>query len=104
MVRLVSRYALLRLRLARARVRGSCLLPEGLGLVYVDGLHTYEGVRRDIADWLPFVEPDGLVVFDDYANPDWPGVARAVDEVAERGELSQPRRLYGLAIARRLSE
>lgn len=191
MVRLVSRYALLRLRLARASVRGSCLLPEGLvlfwcasryprtgpilevgsafglstillasaggelvsvdphtgegctqpedshdefrrnlerfglagrvavhrmtsreaarryegpalGLVYVDGLHTYEGVRRDIADWLPFVEPGGLVVFDDYANPDWPGVARAVDEAAERGDLSQPRRLYALAMARRL--
>lgn len=55
-------------------------------LLYVDGLHSYEGVRADIRDWAPRVVPGGVIVFDDYfnANPGV-GVRRAVDELLGSG-------------------
>jgi len=55
-------------------------------LLFIDGLHTYEGVSRDIADWVPRVVPGGVVVFDDYHNPQ-AGVRRAVDELLTSGSV-----------------
>jgi predicted O-methyltransferase YrrM len=65
-------------------------LPEGFfDWIYVDGDHTYEGVKRDIAAAAPRVKPGGMLVFNDYAV--WSvssmhrcGVARAVNEFALR--------------------
>ena len=55
-------------------------------LLFVDGLHSYEGVRDDIRNWVPRVAPGGFVVFDDYYNP-LPGVGakRAIDELLATG-------------------
>ena len=55
-------------------------------LLYIDGLHTYEGVKEDIRNWVPRLAPGGAVVFDDYFNsrPDV-GVSRAVDELLLSG-------------------
>jgi hypothetical protein len=54
--------------------------------VYIDGDHSYAGVRRDIAAALPKVKPGGLLVFNDYCV--WSvssmrqcGVAQAVNEL-----------------------
>lgn len=56
----------------------------GLHLVFVDADHSYEGVKRDIACWLPKVKTGGWLGGHDYANPDarfdFSGVKRAVDE------------------------
>lgn len=60
-------------------------------LLFVDGLHTYEGVASDIATWVPRVVPGGVIVFDDYENDDpGVGVRRAVDELMASG-LVEPR-------------
>ena len=40
-----------------------------LGLLWIDGDHSYEGVRRDVDCWLPFLLPDASVVFDDSIDP-----------------------------------
>lgn len=55
-------------------------------LLYIDGLHTYAGVKQDIEYWVPRLQPGGVVVFDDYFNaaPDV-GVRRAVDEAVASG-------------------
>ena len=55
-------------------------------LLFVDGLHTYEGVRDDIRNWVPRVVHGGIVVFDDYYNP-LPGVGakQAIDELLTTG-------------------
>ena len=60
-------------------------------LLFVDGLHSYEGVRDDIENWVPRVVRGGIVVFDDYTNP-LPGVGarRAVDELLTTG-LVEPK-------------
>lgn len=65
--------------------------PEPIRLLFIDGLHTYEGVSADVRDWVPRLIPGGIVVFDDYPNPDpTVGVRRAVDDLLVSG-LVEPR-------------
>lgn len=60
-------------------------------LLFVDGLHTYEGVQADIQEWVPRVIPGGIIVFDDYWNNEaGVGVRQAVDELLGSG-LVEPR-------------
>lgn len=64
------------------------VLPLPIRLLYIDGLHTYEAVKADIATWTPHVVAGGAVVFDDYFNPARDvGVKRAVDEMVASGTL-----------------
>jgi hypothetical protein len=72
-------------------------------LLFVDGLHTLEGVERDIADWVPRVRNGGVIVFDDYDNTaDGVGVRMAVDRLLASG-LVEPtlRRGFNLVWTRR---
>jgi len=50
-----------------------------LNFVYIDALHTYDDVKRDIALWLPKIRLNGYIGGHDY-NVRWPGVKQAVDE------------------------
>ncbi len=59
--------------------------PEGiLDFVFIDADHSREAVYRDLDAWLPVVRKGGLVSGHDYGGRRQPGVARAVDEFAER--------------------
>ena len=62
-----------------------------LDWVYVDGDHTYDAVRNDLAAWAPKLKPGGLMTGDDYGSYGWweGGVQRAVDEfvAARRPEV-----------------
>ena len=57
-----------------------------MGLVLVDGSHEYDCAQADSENALSMLEPGGLIVWDDYAAR-WPGVVRAVDELADRHGL-----------------
>lgn len=61
-----------------------------LRFLFIDGDHTYEGVRKDIGLFCPLVRAGGMVVFDDY-NDTSPGVVRAVEEWVDAG---RPRILF----------
>ncbi|QHG19882.1 hypothetical protein GJB62_06235 [Nostoc sp. ATCC 53789] len=37
--------------------------------IFVDGDHSYEGVKRDIANYYPLLAPGGLMIFHDYLPP-----------------------------------
>ncbi len=37
--------------------------------IFVDGDHTYEGVRQDIIDYFPLLAPGGIMMFHDYLPP-----------------------------------
>jgi predicted O-methyltransferase YrrM len=61
--------------------------PDGsLDWVYIDGDHTYDGVKSDLEAYFRKVRPGGYLAGDDYGQPGWwdDGVTRAVDEFAAR--------------------
>jgi len=61
---------------------GAQLFEDGsLDFVYIDGLHTYEGVIADITAWLPKVKPGMWIGGHDYGHKLTPGVKLAVDEI-----------------------
>lgn len=51
-----------------------------IDLIYVDGLHQYEGVKNDIELYLPKVKEGGYIAGHDYKSRHFPGVEKAVDE------------------------
>lgn len=51
---------------------------QPLGMLFIDGDHSYEGVSADIEAWLPHLSPGGLVAFHDIGWAE--GVQRAVRE------------------------
>jgi hypothetical protein len=57
----------------------SALDGEGAGLVFLDGDHAYESVKRDIKNYRQFVRKGGVFAGHDYSST-WPGVIKAVDE------------------------
>jgi hypothetical protein len=55
-------------------------VPQKFDIAFIDGLHTYEGVKDDIAFYHPLVKPGGILIFNDYKDDLFPGVTKAVDE------------------------
>lgn len=56
------------------------ILRPSVGLLIVDGDHSYESCRNDLTLYLPKVRPGGFVLVDDYSVESYPGVVKAVDE------------------------
>lgn len=48
-------------------------------MLYIDGLHTYEGVKADIENYRPLIKPGGFIAGHDYIENAF-GVKKAVDE------------------------
>lgn len=61
-----------------------------LDLVFIDGDHSYEGVKQDISLWLPKVRSGGIISGHDYDYPELPGVRKAVDEVLGEDVFTGP--------------
>lgn len=61
---------------------------SSLDWVYIDGDHTYEGVKGDLEAYFGKVRSGGYLAGDDYGQPGWweDGVTRAVNEFAARCE------------------
>lgn len=63
--------------------------PE-IGLLFIDGSHTYEDVKADYQAWLPHLAPGAVVALDDYGTKPNPGVTRFVQETEQEWDLSTP--------------
>jgi hypothetical protein len=63
-----------------ARVAGA---DPKFALVFIDGEHTYDACKADIAAWRPLVRHGGILCGHDYGKM-FPGVPRAVDEAGGR--------------------
>lgn len=74
--------------LRQRSVEAAASLPdESLDWVYIDGDHSYDGVKADLEAYYRTVKPGGLMAGDDYGHVgSWfeDGVTRAVDEFAAR--------------------
>ena len=70
---------------------------ESIDFLFIDGLHTYEGVMADCNAWWPKVRNGGTIMFNDYGcrRPNkcaFPGVTKAADEcLAAHGLEIEPR-------------
>lgn len=55
---------------------------DSINFAYVDGDHSYEGVRSDLAALMPKMAKGGIMAFDDYHRRGWwgDGVLRAIHE------------------------
>jgi predicted O-methyltransferase YrrM len=40
------------------------------GLLFIDGWHSYDAVKKDIQNYLPLTTPQGIVIFDDWRQPE----------------------------------
>jgi predicted O-methyltransferase YrrM/2-polyprenyl-3-methyl-5-hydroxy-6-metoxy-1,4-benzoquinol methylase len=78
-----------------------------LGLVFIDGDHTYEGVLRDVRCWLPHIVANGLIVFDDALDPNI-GPYRVIKELlnsknfifdSKKGKIIALRKVQDFSIA-----
>lgn len=59
---------------------------ESVSFVFLDTLHTYEHLSKEVAAWLPKLRVNGVLAGDDVGvmgeeNPVWPDVKRVVDEL-----------------------
>lgn len=50
-------------------------------MIYIDGLHTYDGVKADMEMYINLVKPGGWLCGHDYGSRNHPGVKIAVDEM-----------------------
>jgi hypothetical protein len=55
---------------------------NSIGLLYLDGDHSYEGVKRDLTEWYPKVVSGGIIAGHDYEMKQY-GVKQAVHEFAK---------------------
>jgi predicted O-methyltransferase YrrM len=54
-----------------------------IDLLFIDAVHDYESVSRDLADWSPLMADGGRIALHDH-NSTWPGVQLAVAEFITR--------------------
>ncbi len=40
-----------------------------IDVLFIDGDHTFDGCYRDFSNFFPFVKPGGIIIFDDYNQP-----------------------------------
>lgn len=59
-----------------------------VGLLYVDGDHSYEAVKADVEAWLTHLAEGAVVAFDDYGVTHNPQVPEAVDQLAADGFIA----------------
>ncbi|MEA2495663.1 MAG: hypothetical protein QOJ29_3574 [Thermoleophilaceae bacterium] len=55
--------------------------------VFIDSSHEYAETLETFAAWRPKLLPGAMVVFHDYGNPQYPGVAEAVAELGLDGTV-----------------
>lgn len=63
-----------------------------IDLIFIDGNHSYEGVKQDIENWLPHLKKKGRMMFHDYQSRE--GVTIAVDE-AIKNSLIRKKEMVG---------
>lgn len=58
------------------------LKKQSFDFIYIDGLHTYDQIKKDIKNYLPLVKKGGFIAGHDY-HPNHQGVIDGVNEMLE---------------------
>jgi predicted O-methyltransferase YrrM len=56
-----------------------------IDLLFIDGDHTYEGVKKDFINYENLVNKNGFIVLDDY-EPKYPGILKFVEEYIKKNK------------------
>jgi len=59
---------------------------DTIDCIFIDGDHTYEGVKNDIINYYPKVKTGGLMIFDDYSWQ-YMGLVKAVDNFVDTNHI-----------------
>lgn len=68
------------------KILKSKLGSDKIDMLFIDGLHSYEGIQNDVEKYTPFVKKGGLIVIDDY-EPRYPGIIKYVDTVMKQNPI-----------------
>jgi hypothetical protein len=55
-------------------------LNEKIDFIYIDGMHTYDQIKKDITNYLPLLNSSGFISGHDY-HPVWEGIVKGVEEL-----------------------
>lgn len=66
---------------------------KSFDLIYIDARHEYEHIKSDLEMYLPKVADGGVIAGHDYASR-WPGVQRAVNEMCQKLNQTQPENVF----------
>ena len=55
-------------------------LNEKIDFIYIDGMHTYDQIKKDITNYLPLLNSSGFISGHDY-HPVWGGIVKGVEEL-----------------------
>jgi len=58
------------------------LFEKPIGLLFIDGDHSYEGLKKDLV-WIDLVYHGGIIAFHDYNTSKYPGIVKAITEYQE---------------------
>lgn len=62
-------------------------LKDVICVLFIDGCHDYDQVKKDYYNYKPFMISGCLIAFHDYNPSTFPGVIQAVDEIEATGEV-----------------
>jgi len=65
---------------------------RGISLLWIDGDHRYEGVKRDFECWHPHLAAEAIIAFHDSTNPEL-GPKRLIDKLLETGNFEKTQQI-----------
>jgi len=71
-----------------------------IGLLWIDGDHSYAGVKRDFECWRPHLAKDAVVAFDDSIDPAL-GPTRLIEELVASGAFSKQKTVGKITVLAR---
>lgn len=72
-------------------------VPEKIDVLFVDGAHDYDSVKRDVKDWFPKLNEGGVISFHD---SDWPGVKQTLfEDIYTSPNIKHVYRVKGTTVA-----
>lgn len=74
---------------------------EPISLLWIDGDHSYEGVKRDFESWLPHMQLDGTIAFDDATDPAL-GPRKLIDELVASKQFAEVTNVGKIAVMRKI--